>query len=894
MSTVIDTYMDFMLNKEISDSMLLSPYEWEETDRDLVGEKQKLFGLCRHCMQGDCATLVHLENGIVTRVEGREGVPPNYGTLCPRGNSAIMSLYNPYRVKTPLVRTNPEKGLDVDPRWKEVSWDEALDITARELKKVRDEDPRGLVICEGWGERDTILRIPFHLAFGTPNEIGSHGPLCTVHYATGLIHGNFPVSIVDLEYCEYHITLGRSLGPNFATTGGTRKLTKALERGMKLVCVDPRCSYEASKGEWIPIRPGSDYAFLLAMAHVMFYEIQTYDTEFLIKRTNGTYLIAEDGNYLRDRDSNKPMVWDSWSQRAVPFDTKDINPALQGAYQVSGIRCETGFEKVRNGFITYTPEWAESLCTVPAKTIRRIAREFVEHARIGSTIEIDGFLFPFRPVSLNTERNVTNHRGGTYGDLTGKIINMLVGNIEVPGGCLGSGYRGALAIEPSEDGTMKPGYEAEEKPFAYPPQHIGLVEFFPNCHTTPHLAVNAILEPEKYYIDYDVKAWFSIGGNPIRMNAQPEKYVEAFKKIPFSVTIAYHMDEPAAMADVILPEHSFLERLRVAPFYPQHQSISDEVNGLQMIQMRQPVPKLFNTMHVDDILMELAERIGILYGDNGLYDMVNKGEDWIIKDHGLNLREPYLMDINQRYSLEELFDRQIRSWIFGDGSGFDALNQTGYKAHWQPRKNFYLYYYYPDDQTKHEFYFQHLKNTGDRLKNNLRINNISFPEIKEEDYIFDLYKPVPHWVKNSEQDAPAEYDLWAINWKTPYFSSDVGNVTGNPWLAELYRADPFEAVICMNSRTARKKDLAEGDEVTVASRYGSLNGVIRVSELFHPDAVGISGGYGGGNKHGNPLNRKGPNFNALLSTEIRTLDAVSAGQETAPKVKIIKRKRNGK
>lgn len=887
MSAIIDRYTELLLDKEFSDPMHLSPYEWAAVDPGSAGEKKTLFGLCRHCMQGDCAMLVHMEDGVVVKVEGREGVPPNYGTLCPRGNAAIMSLYNPYRIKTPLVRTNPEKGLDVDPRWKEVTWDEALDITAKELKRIRDDDPRGLVICEGWGERDTILRIPFRIAYGTPNEIGSHGPLCTVHYATGLIHGNFPVSVVDLEYCDYHITIGRSLGPNFATVGGTRKFVKAIDRGMKLVCLDPRCSYEAAKGEWIPVRPSTDYAFLLAMAHVMMYEIQTYDAEFLLQRTNSAYLIGKDGNYARDAQTKLPLVWDNSSNAAVPFNTKGISPALEGTYSVNGENVNTGFTEVKQGFVKYTPEWAESICTIPAKTIRRIAGEFVSHAKIGSTIDIDGFTFPLRPVSLNTERNLTNHRGGTYADLTGKLINMMVGAIEVPGGCLGCGYRGAAAIEPTEDGTMKPGYEAVAREFEYPPKHIGLVEFFPNCHTTPHLAVNAILEPEKYYIDYDIQAWMSVGGNPIRMNGQPEKYVEAFKKIPFSVSIAYHMDEPATLADVLLPEHSFLERVRVAPFYPQHQSISDEVTGLQMIQMRQPVPTLFNTMHVDDIFIELAERIGILYGEGGLNDCVNNGEDWLIKEQGLNMNDPHKLDLNTRYSLTEIFDRQVKGWIFGDGTGFEKLNETGYKAHWQPRKNFYLYYYYPGDQTKHEFYFQHLKNTGDDLRANLLKHGIKFPGVDDEDFIFDLYKPVPHWVETA---VPEEYDLWAFNWKTPYFSSDVGNVVGNPWLAELYKVDPYEAVVCINPVTAKKKNLQEGDRVSVASQYGALEGVIRTSELFHPDSVGISGGYGGGNKQGNPLNRKGPNFNSLISTDINTLDAVSAGQDISPKVRITKLK----
>ena len=133
-------------------------------------------------MQGDCATLVHMEDGVVVRVEGNPDAPPNWGTLCPKGNAEIMGLYNPYRIKTPMIRTNPEKGLDVDPMWKEVTWDEALDYAADGLKKVREKDPRGLVICEGWGQRDTILREPFGQAFGTPNETGSHGALCTVHF----------------------------------------------------------------------------------------------------------------------------------------------------------------------------------------------------------------------------------------------------------------------------------------------------------------------------------------------------------------------------------------------------------------------------------------------------------------------------------------------------------------------------------------------------------------------------------------------------------------------------------------------------------------------------------------------------------------------------------------
>ena len=73
------------------------------------------------------------------------------------------------------------------------------------------------------------------------------------------------------------------------------------------------------------------------------------------------------------------------------------------------------------------------------------------------------------------------------------------------------------------------------------------------------------------------------------------------------------------------------------PFYLQHQSIDDEVSGLKMIQLREPVPTLFNTKNADDIFMDLAERLGILYGEGGLYDHLNQGLDWVDKEDGLNM-----------------------------------------------------------------------------------------------------------------------------------------------------------------------------------------------------------------------------------------------------------------
>jgi len=397
------------------------------------------------------------------------------------------------------------------------------------------------------------------------------------------------------------------------------------------------------------------------------------------------------------------------------------------------------------------------------------------------------------------------------------------------------------------------------------------------------------LEPEKYHHDYRVEAWMFIGGNPVRKTVQPQVFVEGLKKIPFIVAIACHMDETTILADVVLPEHSALERSVVTVLGTPHQTISNEVSGLHMVRVRQPVPPVFNTKHIDDILTELAERLGILYGKGGLYDHLNNRVNRSILSDGLSLKGELKLDLNKKHSLEEIYDRQLRGWPHGGGRGLEDLNRTGVITHWVPRKHFYTYYYFPEGKTRHPFYFEHLKKVGDQLRGDLVKYQVGFPGIDDPEYVLDLYRPVPHWVENTEFRGPEEFDLWAITWRTPYFSNDVSDVTGNPWLAELFDRSPYDKGIYMNRNTARQKDLRDGEMVVVESRYGKTEGSLRVSELLHPDVLGIPGCYGLGTLESNPLGKSGPSWNSLLSIDDECLDPVSAGLETSPRVRVYKK-----
>ena len=95
---------------------------------------------CQMCFNA-CPIVVHVKNGRAIKIKGDSDDLNTNGRLCARGLAGLAKLYDPNRVKGPLIRTNPEKGVGIDPEWREASWDEALDLVGQKLKKIRQENP---------------------------------------------------------------------------------------------------------------------------------------------------------------------------------------------------------------------------------------------------------------------------------------------------------------------------------------------------------------------------------------------------------------------------------------------------------------------------------------------------------------------------------------------------------------------------------------------------------------------------------------------------------------------------------------------------------------------------------------------------------------------------------
>src|SRR5208283_1182499 len=153
---------------------------------------------------------------------------------------------------------------------------------------------------------------------------------------------------------------------NYHVMGGANGVAQRRPGEIKVVALDPVGSYCASKAEeWLPLRPGTDAAFLLSIANLLVNELGIYDSEYLKNRTNSPYLIGPDGYYKREKLTDKPVVWDLDSSSVKSFDfSQELNCALEGTYHIDGIEYKTAFQLLKEHLVKYTPEYASDITTI--------------------------------------------------------------------------------------------------------------------------------------------------------------------------------------------------------------------------------------------------------------------------------------------------------------------------------------------------------------------------------------------------------------------------------------------------------------------------------------------------------------------------------------------------
>lgn len=816
-----------------------------------------------------CGVLAYVKDGVVLDIQGNPENPISRGKICAKGKSKILSVSDPLRVLHPLRRTNPQKGIGVDPRWQEISWDEALDSITDRLRKIRAEDPRKLIIAT-WDTAVLSLVRCWAAAFGTPNSHWT-GYFCgnNLHPVAYLMNGTFHTA-VDLDYCNYALLVGSQHGfgvganPNLLT----QKMADARRRGIKVVVVDPICSNAASKAdEWIPTRPGTDGALALGIQNLLLNEYGLYDRDFLRWKTNGSYLVDMAGVYLRDPQSHKVLVWDQGDGTAKPFDDPTVqDPALEGEFSVAaGVGC-TAFSRLKEHVKAYPAERVSAITTIPANTIRRIAKEFGEAARIGSTIEIRGKKFPYRPAALHVYQGAYAHKHGFLAHLALQTVNFIIGSLYAVGGAQGSHPVSPWwSVRESADGMISAGTSSSHRlpyppPSASIPTDYGLMGLFPmGSNISPAIGISTI-DPGMFHLPKP-EMLIHCRTNLMVTRANPEATAKALKQIPFMVSFACELNETAEFADIVLPDTHDLERLDLFP--NRH---FDVLPGLDywFWGLRQPVvPPAGEVRHWVAVLFDLASRGGFV---SQLHEILNRS---------LHLKNPHGLDPARRYSWEEILDRWARSEC-GSDHGIEWFKENGLvRQEKKPEET------YARDTVPGRFpiYFEFLPRVGASVAQVTA--EMRLPWDVSDYQILPDWKPCPAFEENGSDDS-----LYAVKFKIPFHTLTV--TTGHPWLVDLGKRHPYAYKVLVPATVAEKKKIDDGDAIWIESSAGRVKGIAKVTQCIHPEVIGIPGAFGHWAK-GKPIGSEvGAHFNTLLPLNLDRMDMVSTGLDGCIRVRISK------
>jgi len=857
-----------------------------------MGTSRSVPSYCFNCVSGPDFLRVRVEDGVARCVEpNHEGadVHPALGRPCVRAYGLVQKTYNPHRVLTPMKRSNPRKGRDEDPGFVPIGWDEALDIVAGRLQDIRGRglvDEQGLPrVAVSFGHGGTpasyMGALPAFLAAWGPIDysMGSgQGVKCThsEHLYGEFWHRGFTVC-ADTPNTSYIV----AFGANVEVTGGVcavKRHADARIRGVKRVYVEPHLSVTGGcSSEWVPIKPKTDPAFMLAMIHVLLCEagVPKLDTAFLRDRTASPYLVGPDGYYLRDPTSRKPLVWDELSARAVPFDTPGAQLALEGSWPVpqavtqgpdgeighfSDIQGRTGLSMTVDAMRGYSPEWAQGVCDVPAATIRRVALEYLEHACIGQTIEIDGQTLPHRPVAVTLGKTVNNGWGAFEACWSRTLLATLVGALEVPGGTLGTTVRlnkphdnRLASVLPGEDGFMQCNFNptTPDQWQARPTGRNAHRTLVPHVGHSPwsqalgptHLAWMFMREPPPNWPKPSFpEIWFTYRTNPAIAFWQTDHLTETIARMPFVVAFAYTQDETNHMADLLLPEATDLEGTQLIRCGGT--KFVEQAWAHRGVVLRQPVvPPQGEARDFTWIATELARRTGLL---ERYVDRINKGAALLpLSGEGWDFRLP----TDQVPEVDAIWDAVCKAATaeLSGGTqvqGLAEMKQRGWFTVPHTRVDWYLTPTMQAQGLRYELpYQERLLRIGSELRRRLHSQGVHW-----WDEQLDEYRALPEWhdvpglweraVRDAGGD-PADYPFWGITTKSMQYSS--GNNVGIPLMDEVAHNIRGHGCVIMNAGAARRLGLADGDWVEVESTHGSTRGQLALVQGCRPDTVVIPG-----------------------------------------------------
>jgi len=541
---------------------------------------------------GGCGVLAHIEDGKLVKIEGDPEHPWNQGRLCARCLAMTQYTYHPDRLTSPLKRVG-ERG---EGKWVEISWDEAFDLVEEKLGRIREEyGPESVIFSMGTGRDIGPWICMLAYAYGSPNVmfalsgVACYSPRIA---AVETVQGDYCIldaaqwfperyDAPQYEVPECIVVWGYNIPASCPDNVFGHWIVDLMKKGTEIICIDPRLTWFSSRAKtWVRLRPGTDGALAMGFLNVIINE-GLYDRGFVEEWTNAPFLIRSDtGKLLRASDlaetgstddyviwetaRDKPAIWDS---HRAEYRSTDVQPALQGAFDVDladgkTVSCKTVWDAFCERVKAYSVERVAEITWVPEKEIVEAARFYAKAkpAAIHWGVPID-----MTPAITPTTQAIT-------------ALWCLTGNLDVPGGNVISRYAfDAVAYAlPGTEGLIKlDSAEADAK-------RIGRERYGPLRQFIWRAQTDLVLDQIFSEDPYPVKGMWIQTCNPLAgIGLDPQRWREALKQLDFVAVVDLFMTPTAQYADIVLPAATFLEKEGVRSWWVPLQTINKaiEVEG---------------------------------------------------------------------------------------------------------------------------------------------------------------------------------------------------------------------------------------------------------------------------------------------------------------------------
>jgi len=554
---------------------------------------------------GGCGVLAHIEDGKLVKIEGDPEHPINRGRLCSRCLAMTQYVDHPGRLRSPRKRVG-ERG---ENKWQDISWEEAYDLIEEKMGKIREEyGPESVVFSMGTG-RDVgawICLLAYN--YGSPNVmfalsgIGCYSPRIA---ASETVLGDYcvfdggqwlPKGHDDPRYQvpETIVIWGYNINASCPDNIFGHWITDLMKKGSKIICIDPRLSFFASRADqWLQLRPGTDGALAMGFLNVIINE-GLYDRKFVEKWTNAPHLIRSDtGTLLRASDlveGGSPddfVVWDTAAGAPAIWDSAELEfrapgaapdaPPLTGvapALEVPAEQC--AMHLLDESSVPVKTVWSTFRAEVAEYPVDRVAQ--ITWLRAEDIVEAARMYAKSRPATIQWGVAVDMTPAITPTSMAIAALWCLTGNLDVPGGnVVARSAFGAVAYAlPGSRGPIQlPGQEVDATRIARDRYGV-LSEFIWRAQTD--VTLEQVFTGKPYPIKgMWVQACNLVGG----IGYDPQRWVKALKKLDFVCVVDTFMTPTAELADIVLPAATFLEKDGIRSWWTPLESIvkAMEVEG---------------------------------------------------------------------------------------------------------------------------------------------------------------------------------------------------------------------------------------------------------------------------------------------------------------------------